>query len=377
MFLFQKRPSDAWARLSATARALASCLVAAGVLWTLAPRSSRAQDAPDGAPEVPGDPVPSEAATQPQEEALDFEGDEEGDKFADWGDDEDDEFTDWGSEEDEAQSPPPFLHEITLELRTTDVFDEDPDPPAGPPPDGLYSLADEITLAPNEILKFEFEYRRYDDADVEDRTSLRVLYEPTLRSGTYLDFDAARLRDESGRTGFSAGLAVGWQAGPNLDLYARAGGSSSITGNLGGGVSGRIAAALSPLTALQVRGSYYRDEYGGTSSRGQLELAQHLGRRTGMHLLVRSNSSTIVDIGFEDTNSTVASVGLRHVFAESTLVRGALRWYSDTGDVTANGVSFGVQQSFTRGSVGAYYRYYWSSEVVEAGTWWITATLLF
>jgi hypothetical protein len=374
-------------RPAATARSLASCLLAAGVLWTLAPRPSRAQEVPDGAPGASEDPVPSEAAAQSQEESLDSGvdgeeeefadwGDEEDEGFTDWGDEGDDGFTDWGDEEDEAESPS-LRHELTLESRTTDVFDEDPDPPAGPPPAGLYSLADEIAISPNQLFKVECEYLRYDGADVEDRGSLRVLYEPTLRSGTYLDFDAARLWDESGRTGFSAGVAVGWQAGPNLDLYFRGGGSSSVTGNLGGGVSGTIEAALGRLTALQVRGSYYRDEYGGTSSRGQLELAQHLGRRTGMHLLLRSSSSEIVDIGFEDTNSTVASVDLRHMFAENTLVRGAYRWYSDTGGVTANGVSLGVVQGFARGSLAAYYRHYWSNEEVTAGTWWITATLLF
>jgi hypothetical protein len=375
VLLSRTRPSAAEARLAA-AKALASCLVAAGVLWTSAPRSSRAQEVPDGAPAVPEDRVPSEAATQSQEEVLDFEGDEEDEEFADWGDEEGDEFTDWGDEKGEAPSPPLARQEITLECRSTDVFDEPPDPAAGPPPKGLYSLADEITLAPNRILKLDCEYLRYDDT-IEDRASLRLLYEPTLRTGEYLDFDAALLWDEGGGAGFAAGLAVGWQAGPNLDLYARIGGSNSVTGVSGAGASARIEAALGRLTALQVRGSYYRDEAGGTSSRGQLELAQYLGRRTGMHLLVRANSSTIEDVGFEDTNSTVASVGLRHVFAERILVRGAFRLYSDTGGVTANGASLGVEQISTRGSVGAYYRYYWSNEDVKAGTWWVKVTLLF
>ncbi len=259
----------------------------------------------------------------------------------------------------------------------TDVFDEPSDPAVGPPPDGVYFLSDEITVVPNELLKVECEYLRYDDADIADRGRLLVLWEPTLRSGAYLDFDAAHLWDDEGETGFAAGLAVGWQAGPNVDLYARVGGSKSVTGTSGGGASGKLTAALGRFTALQARASYYGDETGGTSGKGQLELAQYLGRRTGLHLLVRSNRSTIDDVGFEDTNSTVASVGLRHVFAERTLLRGAFRWYSDTAGVAATGVSLGVEQSFARGSVGGYYRHYLSNEDVKAGTWWVTAKLLF
>lgn len=277
----------------------------------------------------------------------------------------------WEEEEEEEEEyfvpEEPAEREVSFEFRKTDIFDEPlfMEPTLAPLPDGLYYLSYRGKVGHNNLLKIEHEHYSY--ADDPDSGWVMLFWERTLSTGGYLDLDVGYLRDEDGQTGFWLAGAFSWSPLPNLDLYARLQGGRSLEDKRGWRVSGKAKAAFGAKTALQARGLYFRDEMGANAVLGQLELAQYLGRKTGLHALVRGSMSAD-ELGVE-ASWKVASVELRHRFGEGSRVRLAYRSYDNSDDVFATGLRAGLEQRLKRVSLGAFYCRHRTTEDVVTGTW--------
>ncbi len=265
-------------------------------------------------------------------------------------------------------------HEVSIEFRTTDIFDAPPDPNIGPPADRLYYLGYRTNLDRTNALQIETQQFAFDAADATDSGWAMVLWERLLPTGATLLLESAGQWDERGRGGFWGAAEYVWAAGLNLDVSARVQGSSSLQAVRGWRLELEGKAALAETTALKALGWYFWDGDGAEAARLEAELAQYLGHRTGFHARLRWGSSVSGDPDAEipEASSTVATLGLRHRLKSDTLLRGSYRLYWDSEGVSADGLSFGFEQPFRRGSFGAYYRHYWTDEGVKAGTWVLT-----
>jgi len=271
------------------------------------------------------------------------------------------------------QRPVSARRELVLEYRSTDVFDEPPDPNLGPPPDEVWYLSYSVRPDRVNYLMAEAQAFAFDDPTMPDSGYVMLFWERTLSSGARLDLEAARQSDSSGRTGLWGAVEYGWPAGLNAEISARLQLSSSLDGVFGWRAECEALMALDENTALRGRAWYYRGHEGSSSARLDLQLARYLGRQTALHLLVRSGVSESGDPDEEirEASSAVGAIELRHRFGARTLARVSYRWYSDSEGDVADGYSVGAEHDFGRCALGAFYRGYWTNEGTETGTWWI------
>ena len=257
-------------------------------------------------------------------------------------------------------------HEITLEYRRTDIFDEPPAPLLGPPPEAVWFVSDEMRASPSNHLVFVAEGLLFDEEADKQRIGLNW-GRRTASKNSRVWLGLSYLWNGAGADGFATSAELSSRAGPNLDWLLGAQIIRGLDESWGARVRVRLDAVLSRSTALRARAWLFRDWQAGSSAGvAEVRLARHLGRGAALHALLRANSSEAVG----SRRSAVGSVELRKELGR-TLVRLSCRWYGDAAGVGAWGPSAGVEREFDWGSAGVNYRFYETNEGLQAGTWWV------
>ncbi|MFC1582824.1 hypothetical protein ACFL4W_04725 [Planctomycetota bacterium] len=261
-------------------------------------------------------------------------------------------------------------HTLTLEYRSTELFEEPALPLVGPPPEQVFYLSETFQNMRDGALSISVELFMFEEVDNARRVSAEVV-------NSHDDYETRwglQFTDSGGEEdglGLLGEYRSSW--GPNTDFGLGYGLIMNDGGTAGVKLNADLQIYISSVTALALDGYVYQMiDALDSAGAAEVRLAQYLGGGWAAHVGSRWYGSAAED--FDNVDSLTGDAEIRKTFAHTTIIAG-YRLYGDSQDVTAAGPSLGVEQEFDRGSAAVFYRYYETDEKLEAGSWWLRVML--